>query len=134
MVCFGIVFFVYRSSGATRRVDETWYCGEQQEGQQVRYQAHSYYLAFKQMFSIRLGRHQSSGVYPIIKYPTITFAESGVLKKLLSIDCWLYDPLVSQFNKLTKKFSATHSGVPHVYLLWLLIGAVAAVALLFLLH
>jgi hydrogenase-4 component B len=132
--CFAIVFIIYRSGGAARRVDETWYCGEQQEDQQVRYQAHSYYLAFKQMFSIRLGKHQRSGVYPIIKYPVITFAESGVLKKLLSIDCWLYDPLVLQFNKLTKKFSATHSGVPHVYLLWLLIGAVAAVALLFLLH
>jgi hydrogenase-4 component B len=134
IICFCIVFALYRSGGAAQRVDETWYCGELQKDQEVRYQAHSYYLAFKQMFTIRMGSYQRSGVYPTIKYPKINFSESAFLKKLLNIDHWLYDPLVAQFNRLTIKFSATHSGVPHVYLLWLLIGAMSAVTLLFWLH
>jgi len=133
VICLGLAYWLYRVGAASRRTDETWYCGETQEEEQVRYQAHSYYLAFKQMFSIRLGSYQRPGVYPTIKYPKLNLAETNPLKKILNIDRWLYNPLVSGFEKVVIKFSATHSGIPHVYLLWLLLGTIAAVTILFLL-
>jgi hydrogenase-4 component B len=131
--CLLIAWAIYRASPAGRRQDETWYCGELMTDEEVRYPAHSYYLPFKEMFSIRIGRYQRAGVYPTIKYPKITFAESDRLKKILSIDRWFYEPLTRGFNMVSARFSATHSGIPHVYLLWLVIGTVAAVTLLFVL-
>jgi hypothetical protein len=131
--CLLIAWAIYRASPAGRRQDETWYCGERLTDEEVRYPAHSYYLPFKEMFSIRIGRYQRPGVYPTIKYPKITFAESDRLKKILSIDRWFYEPLTRGFNMVSARFSATHSGIPHVYLLWLVIGTVAAVTLLFVL-
>jgi hydrogenase-4 component B len=134
VLCFGIVYGLYRATRPVRRVDETWYCGESQDEEEVRYQAHSYYLAFKQMFSIRMGDYQRPGIYPSIKYPKITFSDSDGIKKILDIDRWFYNPLATNVQKLATRFSATHSGIPHVYLLWLLIGTFGAVTLLFWLH
>lgn len=133
IVCVAIAFGLYRSAQAPRRVDETWYCGEQHTDEEVRYHAHSYYLAFKQMFNLRFGKYQRSGVYPTILYPKIKFSEKDISKRLLNIDKWFYEPLINGIMKLVVRFSATHSGIPHVYLLWLLIGGIGAVAMLFLL-
>ncbi len=134
VLCFGIVYGLYRASKPVRRTEETWYCGEVHNEEEVRYQAHSYYLAFKQMFSIRIGNYQRPGVYPSIKYPKISFSDQDGIKKLLDIDRWLFNPLAANFEKLAIRFSKTHSGIPHVYLLWLLVGMVGAVTLLFVLH
>jgi hydrogenase-4 component B len=131
--CLLIAWAIYRTSPAGRRKDDTWYCGERFTDEEVRYPAHSYYLPFKEMFSIRVGRYQRPGVYPTIKYPKLTFGEADRLKKILNIDRWFYEPLTRGFNAVSARFSATHSGIPHVYLLWLLIGAIAAVILLFVL-
>ncbi|MBN2356632.1 hypothetical protein JXO59_11015, partial [candidate division KSB1 bacterium] len=116
-----------------QRVNETWYCGEEHTDEEVRYKAHSYYLAFKQMFNLRFGKYQRPGVYPTIEYPKIKFSERDFIKRLLDIDKWFFDPLVNGIMKVLVRFSATHSGIPHVYLLWLVIGTIGAVAMLFLL-
>jgi hydrogenase-4 component B len=131
--CLLMAWAIYRASPAGRREDATWYCGEEFTDEEVRYPAHSYYLPFKEMFSIRVGRYQRPGIYPTIKYPKITFGDADRLKKILSIDRWFYEPLARGFQIVSTRFSVTHSGIPHVYLLWLLIGAVAAVTLLFVL-
>ncbi len=133
ILCFALVYGLYRLTKPVRRVETTWYCGEEQADEQVRYQAHSYYLAFKQLFTLQVGRYQRPGVYPTIRYPKIVFSDTGLLKKLLDLDRWFYHPLADGFQKLAFRFSATHSGIPHVYLLWLLLGAVSAVVLLFVL-
>ncbi len=129
--CLFIAWLIYRAAPAGRRQDSTWYCGELLSDEEARYPAHSYYLPFKEMFSIRIGRYQRPGVYPTIKYPRITFADTDRIKKILSIDRWFYEPLVRGFQIVSRRFSVTHSGIPHVYLLWLVIGTIAAVVLLF---
>jgi len=134
LLCLGLVYSLYRLSRPVVRIEPTWYCGEEHADEEVRYQAHSYYLAFKQLFQIRLGRYQRTGVYPTIRYPKFTFSDQSRLRRALDLDRWLYDPLARQTQKLATRFSATHTGIPHVYLLWLLIGTISAVTLLFLLH
>ncbi len=134
LICVLIAYALYRSAAAPQRVDETWYCGEPHADDQVRYRAHSYYQAFKQMFNLSFGKYQRPGVYPTINYPKITFREKNFGKRLLDIDKWFYEPLVNGVMKIIYRFSATHSGIPHVYLLWLVIGTIATVAVMFLLH
>jgi hydrogenase-4 component B len=131
LICGIIAYTLYRSARAPRRVDDTWYCGEVHSDEEVRYRAHSYYLAFKSMFSLSMGKYQRPGVYPSITYPKITFKEGDRGKRLLNIDKWLYEPLVRWIMKWINRFSTTHSGIPHVYLLWLLMGVIAAVGILF---
>jgi hydrogenase-4 component B len=131
LVCIFIAWSLYRSGKAPSRVDETWYCGEPQKDEEVRYRAHSFYLPFKQLFSIRIGSYRREGVYPSFSYPKVSFTERHFFKRIINLDKWFFNPLVEKFMKLMRGFSATHSGIPHVYLLWLVIGTLAAVVVLF---
>ncbi len=132
LVCILVAYAFYRSGAAPRRADTTWYCGEEHSDEEVRYPAHSFYLSFKSMFHIRIGSYEREGVYPTFSLPKFKFG-NNLFKRILDIDKWFYYPLVSQFMILMKRFSSTHSGIPHVYLLWLIIGTVLAVVVLFML-
>jgi hydrogenase-4 component B len=132
LFCILIAYAFYRSGSAPRRADTTWYCGEEHGDEEVRYRAHSFYLPFKKMFRIRIGKYEREGVYPSIGYPKITFG-NNLFKRITDIDKWFYNPLVNHFMVLMKRFSSTHSGVPHLYLLWLIVGTIMAVVVLFLL-
>jgi len=129
--CILLAYSFYRAGQAPSRVDEVWYCGEPQKDEEVRYRAHSFYLPFKQLFSIRLGKYYREGVYPSFDYPKLNLTERHFFKRITNMDKWIYNPMVEKFMLLMRGFSATHSGIPHVYLLWLLIGAMAAIVVLF---
>ncbi len=131
-ICMLIAYAFYRAGSAPRRVDSTWYCGEEHTDEEVRYRAHSFYLPFKKLFRIRIGKYEREGVYPSFSLPKIRFSNNR-FKRLTDIDNWFYYPLVNNFMDLMKRFSSTHTGIPHVYLLWLIIGTVLAVAVLFML-
>ena len=128
-----ISYFFYKSGKVKERVADTWYCGEEHTDGETRYKAHSYYMPFKQFFKIRIGKYYREGVYPTIPLPRITFSERSLLKRILEVDRWFFYPIVDLTLKILRKFSKTHVGIPHVYLLWMFLGLAIGIVLLFLL-
>jgi hydrogenase-4 component B len=132
VVCFGIAYFIYKSAGVKVRQVETWYGGREHEAKNVRYPAHSFYVPFKRFFDFRIGSIEFEGLYPkAITLPKITMPKT--LRTILDIDRWLYYPIVKGFMRISRGFSRTHVGIPQVYILWMIIGLVAAIIILFLL-
>ena len=128
-----ISYFFYKSGKVKERVADTWYCGEEHTDEEVRYKAHNYYMPFKQFFNIRIGKYYKKGVYPTIPLPRITLSEKSLLKRILEVDQWFYYPIVNFTLKALRKFSRTHVGIPHVYLLWMFLGLAIGIVILFLL-
>ncbi len=91
-------------------------------------------MPFKQFFKIRIGKYQREGVYPTIPVPEIKLSERGVIKRILGVDKWIYEPIVNVTMKLMRKFSKTHTGIPHVYLLWMFLGLAIGMFILFILQ
>jgi hydrogenase-4 component B len=129
--CALLAWGLFRAGGVKQRKVETWYCGEEMSDEESRYRAHSFYLPFKQVFRIRIANYERPGVYPTITWPKNLLEKGAVLNKIFDIDRWLYQPLVRGTNRVLHRFSATHSGLPHLYLLWLVIGVALAVIILF---
>lgn len=125
----GLSWLLWRSGGARQKVSELWYSGEVQSPGQVRYLASSYFRTFKQHFNIRVGSYTQEGVYP--RWPVPKLKKSFGLKHLLDVDDWLYRPLAFLGHKMLEGFSRTHSGFPQWYLLWMVLGAAAAMAVMF---
>jgi len=131
LFCLIIALLFFRAGGASVRVDETWYCGEKHLDEEVRYKAHGFYLAFLQFFGIRIGKYESKGVYPKFTLPKIRLSEQNVVKRIINIDNWFFYPITRGFMQFMHSFSATHAGLPQIYLLWLVVGALIAVLVLF---
>jgi len=129
--CALLSWGLFRAGGARQRKTETWYCGEKMEEEESRYRAHSFYLPFKQVFRIRIGKYERPGVYPTFTWPRNLLDKGAGLNRLADLDRWLYRPLTRRINDLFFRFSASHSGIHHVYLLWLLVGVALAVLILF---
>lgn len=126
-----VSYIIYKSGSAPKRSTSTWYCGEEHSDEEVRYQAHSFYLPFKQFFKIRIGNYQREGVYPTVPIPDMHLSEKGPVKRFLNIDKWLYEPIVNVTLKIMRWFSKTHTGMPHVYLLWMFLGIAIGIFILF---
>jgi hydrogenase-4 component B len=126
----GLAWLLWRAGGARVKVSELWYSGEVQSPEQVRYLASSYFMTFKQHFNIRVGGYSQEGVYP--RWPVPKLRKSFKLKHLLDVDDWLYRPLAYLGRKTLEGFSRTHSGIPQWYLLWMVLGAAVAMAVMFL--
>jgi len=126
-----ISYGIFRIGGAPVRGDKTWYCGEEHTDLEVHYKARGLYLSFKEFFRIRIGKYQREGVYPTISYPKIQLREENWLRRLVDVDRWFFYPITRLFMKIIDKFANVHVGVPHVYLLWAVIGVLAAVVIIF---
>ncbi len=126
----GLSWLLWRSGGAREKISELWYSGEVQRPEQVRYLASSYFKTFKQHFNIRIGSYTQEGVYP--RWPVPKLKKSFKIKHLLDVDDWLYRPLAFLGHKMLEGFSRTHSGFPQWYLLWMVLGAAVAMAVMFL--
>lgn len=122
---------IFRAGHARQREVETWFGGEKVSDDESRYRAHGYYLPFKQIFRIRIGRYERSGLYPTFRYPANLLAKGAFLNRITDLDNWLYRPLRRHASRLLHLFSTTHSGLPHLYLLWLVAGAALAIIILF---
>lgn len=131
VICFLLSWGLFRAGAAPVREDATWYCGEVHSDEEVRYKAKGLYLSFKQFFKIRIGAYEQPGVYPQIRYPKVRLSEQNLLRRILNVDNWFFYPLTAAFMKLMRFFSATHVGIPHVYLLWLVVGVLMAILILF---
>ena len=130
-LCALLAWGLFRAGGARVRSVETWYCGEEMSDRDTRYRAHGYYLPFKQIFRLRIGRYERPGIYPTITWPKRLFRKEPALNRAIDLDRWLYQPLARSAVRLMRRFSATHSGVPHLYLLWLAAGAALALIILY---
>jgi hydrogenase-4 component B len=129
-ICSILSFLIFKMGKSEVKQVYSWYCGEKHTGEEVRYKAHSFYTPFKQLFRVRLGKRWSESLYLTnISWPKIKVP--GFIKNVLQIDQWFYYPLVNAAMKIFDKLSASHVGVPQVYTLWLIIGMVLAIAVLF---
>jgi hydrogenase-4 component B len=131
--CFGLGYLVFRfsSAGGSRvRVAETWYGGRKHAAGEVRYTSLSFYVPFKQYFAFRVKGIDFEGLYPkTLHLPRMTIPQW--LRAVLDIDHWLYYPFASGFVRLSQWFSRVHVGIPQVYILWIIIGVIAAIIVLF---
>jgi hydrogenase-4 component B len=110
-----------RMGGAARRDVPVWTCGEEVEVSVTRYPASSFYLPFKQAFH---------GIYPQPHLRAPRFPASA--RRLFDVDRWLYQPVARAVQRSAYAAGRTHSGIPQVYLLWIVVGAVAVVAIILL--
>jgi len=130
IICITLTYLISKIGKSKVRQTETWYCGEEHTAEESRYKAHSFYSPFKKIIRVRIGKYWSETLYftnipwPKIKLPAF-------IKKVLQIDQWFYYPLVNFIMKIFDKISVIHSGVPQVYTLWLIIGLVLAIIVLF---
>jgi len=49
---------------------------------------------------------------------------------MLDFDRWLYTPAANAIDSAADRFSRTHVGIPQIYLLWIVIGALVVTAIL----
>jgi hypothetical protein len=95
----------------------------------VKFTAFSLYLPFKRFFSIRIGNYQQDGIYPVLRAPKLRLPTE--LKRAFDIDQFLYEPVVRWSVGFMERFSRTHVGIPQVYVLWMIVGIVFAILVLF---
>jgi hydrogenase-4 component B len=108
-----IAYGIERAGGAGVRTVPVWYGGEEHNSALVRYPASSFYLPFVQAFQ---GIYPSGRVHPP-KFPT-------PLRRALDFDRWLYMPGVKAVERTADRVSRTQVGIPQIYLLWIVVGAV----------
>jgi len=118
IVLSALVFGLQRLGGATVREVPVWNCGEEHDSGVVRYAASSFYLPFKQAIA---------GIYPRISVRPPHFPPP--LRRTLEVDAWLYLPVARLMERVSHSTSRLHVGVPQIYLLWIVLGAMAVVGL-----
>ncbi len=67
-------------------------------------------------------------------YPSIPFgklARPTAILRLFDIDRWVYDPVLRASGWVMRGVSASHTGLPQLYMLWVVVGAALAVIVLF---
>ena len=97
-----------------------WLCGEEHPLAEVRYPVHSFLLPFNRLFS---------RIYQPIIIPKLSRPNS--ILGLLNIDNWLYYPGVRIGEWIVRTTSRTHIGVPQMYMLWVIGGAILTIIVLF---
>jgi hydrogenase-4 component B len=117
----GVYLGIQRAGGARTREVSVWVCGEEEEPGALRYSAGSFYLPFK---------HAFRGVYPSFRVRAPAFPAG--LRRALDPDGWLYLPLARWVDRSARTVARTHVGVPQVYLLWIVLGAVVVVGVILL--
>lgn len=117
----GAFFGIQRAGGAKTRTVPIWTCGEEEAPSALRYPAGSFYLPFK---------HAFRGVYPAVKVRAPVFPPG--LRRALNPDGWFYLPVARWVERSSHAVSRAHVGVPQVYLLWIVLGAVLVVAIVLL--
>ncbi len=113
-----VAYGLQRAGGAGTREVAVWTGGEEHAAGAVRYPASSFYLPFK---------HAFEGIYPRIRWRVPAFPAG--LRRVFDVDSWAYQPVARLVERSAGAVSRSHVGVPQVYLLWIVVGAVAVVAI-----
>lgn len=123
LVLLGIFCYrgIQRAGDAPIREVRVWTCGEEVSPEEYRYPPGSFYRPFKEAFG---------GIYPKPAWRPPPFP--ALVRRLLDPDAWIYLPLARGVERAARGVSRTHTGVPQVYLLWMVVGVIVVVAILFL--
>jgi hypothetical protein len=113
---------IQRAGKASVRDVRVWTCGEELDPEQFRYPPGSFYRPFKEAFG---------GIYPKAAWRPPAFP--APVRRALDPDAWFYFPFVRGVERAARGVSRTHTGVPQVYLLWMVVGVIAVVAIVLLL-
>jgi hydrogenase-4 component B len=125
-VFLGLVVLSYvltKLAGSKKRIVDVWLCGECYDKEQVRYRAHSFYLSFQNVIE--------KWFFPHISSPS--GKSTGKVYQALDFDHKFYYPFVSGIMKFAGKLKKTHNGMPHLYLLWQVMGIIVVMFLFILL-
>jgi hydrogenase-4 component B len=117
----GIYLGLQRAGGAKTREVPIWVCGEEEQPGALRYPAGSFYLPFK---------HAFEGLYPSFQLRPFHFP--AAIRRALNPDGWLYVPLARWVDRSSRTVARSHVGVPQIYLLWIVLGAVVVVTVILL--
>jgi hydrogenase-4 component B len=119
VVVGAVAYGIQRAGGAPIRDVEVWTCGEEVAAEAVRYPPGSFYRPFKEAFG---------GLYPTT---TRVWAPRfpASLRKAFDPDGWLYFPLARGTDRAARAVSRTHGGLLQLYLVWVVLGALAVLAL-----
>jgi hydrogenase-4 component B len=119
LVVLGLIaYWVQRAGGAEIRHVPVWYCGEEHAPELVRYPAASFYAPFK---------HAFENIYPSVRLRVPRFP--AALRTAFDIDTWLYGPFVRLGHRVASGVSKSHVGIPQMYLLWIVLGAIVVVGI-----
>ncbi len=118
--CLALAYLISRMGGAQTRQVPMWLCGEEHPFAEVRYPVHSFLLPFNRLFS---------RIYQPVIMPKLSRPSS--ILRAFDVDNWLYYPGVRIGEWIVRIASRTHTGVPQMYMLWVIAGAVLAVIVLF---
>lgn len=113
-----VAYLIQRAGGAEVRTVPVWTCGEEAAPGETRYPTGSFYLPFKRAFA---------GIYPTMRVRPPAFP--SWLRRIFDLDTWLYLPLARGVDRGAKTVSKSHIGIPQVYLLWIVVGAVAVIGI-----
>jgi hydrogenase-4 component B len=111
-------FVIQRAGKAKVRDVSVWVCGEEVEPGVSRYPASSFYLPFKRAFQ---------GIYPTLRVRPPSFPVW--LRNAFDLDAWFYLPVARAVEDGARGVSRTHVGIPQVYLLWIVVGAIAVIGI-----
>ncbi len=118
LLALGCYFGIQRAGRAGVRTVPVWACGEEMEPATARYPASSFYLPFKRAFQ---------GIYPSIQVRAPAFP--AWLRRVFDLDAWFYLPMARAVDGGARGVSRTHVGIPQVYLLWIVVGAIAVIGI-----
>jgi hydrogenase-4 component B len=113
-----LAYLIQRSGRAAVREVPVWTCGEEDEPGLSRYPATSFYLPFKRAFQ---------GIYPHVHVKAPPFP--AWLRGVFDVDAWFYLPAARAVDRAAQGVSRTHVGIPQVYLLWIVVGAIAVIGI-----
>lgn len=130
LVCMLIPFALYKLAGAKVRYASPWACGELHSSEELRYRVESFYTPFRGFLSFRVGRKRVTSLYPTLPKPRAPWVAK--MRIIFEVDR-LYEAVIRVGAKACEWFSTTHAGIPQLYVLWMAIGILFAIALLYLL-
>jgi len=130
IVCMLIPYALYKLAGARVRFASPWACGELHSNEELRYRVESFYMPFRSFLSFRVGQRRVTSFYPTLPKPRAPWIAK--IRIIFDVDK-LYEAVIRIGAKACERFSATHAGIPQLYVLWMAIGILFAIALLYLL-
>ncbi len=127
-ICTLIPIVIYRSARGKERVVEPWACGELHRPDEIRVPAAGFYLTFRALASPVVGRAKAAGFYP--RWPRFHARWLRGLRVAFDFD-YVYRTIVAVLMRTFGWVSRAHVGYPQVYVLWMAVGLVLAVVLLY---
>ncbi|HWT78629.1 MAG TPA: hypothetical protein VN648_07480, partial [Candidatus Methylomirabilis sp.] len=129
LACLLLSACLYCVGAGPIRQTGPWYCGEVHRPPEVKFSAFSLYLPFKHLFFLRVGGYEQEGIYPVLRMPAVRLRPE--MARAFDVDRYFYTPVVRWSMVFMERFSRLHVGIPQVYVVWMVIGALLAILILF---